>query len=351
MAMGKEAAGKISAEFKAPIRLEFEKVYCPFLLMAKKRYVGVYYSKSSEFHDKIDKKGFESVRRDNCYLIREILEHILDLLLCRDDVPGIVLYVRQVISQLVQNKIDISKLVITKAVSKKSEEEGDEKSKAKGKNTYKTRQAHIELASKMQKRDENITINIGDRISYVIIEGTKGSKNYENAEDPIKVLEEDIPIDYDYYIQKQIRPPLERLLEETRIIPNIDALFSGDHTKNRYIPKINKNNLLGKFVKVHSTCTNCPARSEKPLCERCMGRHLEILVGKMLELEGQKSHYQNLWGECQKCQGSITMDILCSNADCPIFYKRIKVKKELAQKVTQMERLETISPADLPPTF
>ena len=60
----------------------------------------------------------------------------------------------------------------------------------------------------MQKRDENITISIGDRISYVMIAGQKGSRNYENAEDPIKVLEEDLPIDYDYYIIKQIRPPL-----------------------------------------------------------------------------------------------------------------------------------------------
>ena len=179
--------------------------------MAKKRYVGVYYSKSNKTYDKIDKKGFESVRRDNCYLIREILEKILDLLLCQNDVPGIASYVKYVISQLVQNKIDISKLVITKAISKKSEDDGDDKKqkgKGKAKNTYKAKQAHVELASKMQKRDENITINIGDRISYVIIEGTKGSKNYENAEDPIKVLEEDIPIDYDYYIQKQIRPPL-----------------------------------------------------------------------------------------------------------------------------------------------
>lgn len=41
--------------------------------MAKKRYVGVYYSSNCEKPDKIDKKGFESVRRDNCYLIREML--------------------------------------------------------------------------------------------------------------------------------------------------------------------------------------------------------------------------------------------------------------------------------------
>ena len=62
--------------------------------MAKKRYVGVYYSKSNEYYDKIDKKGFESVRRDNCYLIREILENILDLLLCKNDILGISAYVK-----------------------------------------------------------------------------------------------------------------------------------------------------------------------------------------------------------------------------------------------------------------
>jgi len=125
MKFGKEAAKMISSEFKAPIKLEFEKVYCPFLLMAKKRYVGVYYSSSSEKYDKIDKKGFESVRRDNCYLIREMLENILDLLLCQNDIDGIVSYVKKMVADLVQNKIDISKLVITKAISKSTEDEED----------------------------------------------------------------------------------------------------------------------------------------------------------------------------------------------------------------------------------
>jgi hypothetical protein len=35
-----------------------------------------------------------------------------------------------------------------------------------------------------------------------MIAGCKGSKNYENSEDPIYALENDIPIDYDYYIDK-----------------------------------------------------------------------------------------------------------------------------------------------------
>lgn len=127
MRLGKKAAGEISSDFKAPIRLEFEKVFCPFLLMARKRYAGVYYSKSHEYYDKIDKKGFESVRRDNCYLIREILENTLDMLLVKNDVKGIASYVKHMISELVQNKIDLSKLVITKAISKKNEDEDEKK--------------------------------------------------------------------------------------------------------------------------------------------------------------------------------------------------------------------------------
>jgi DNA polymerase elongation subunit (family B) len=60
-------------------------------------------------------------------------------------------------------------LVITKAISKKTEDEDAPASKKTGKNTYMNKQAHVELAAKMQKRDNNITLNIGDRISYVMV--------------------------------------------------------------------------------------------------------------------------------------------------------------------------------------
>lgn len=63
MRLGKEAAGNISLTFIKPIKLEFEKVYCPYLLMAKKKYAGLLYTKPDK-HDKIDAKGIETVRRD-----------------------------------------------------------------------------------------------------------------------------------------------------------------------------------------------------------------------------------------------------------------------------------------------
>merc|ERR1719318_2417026 len=58
----------ISEKFIKPIKLEFEKVYPPYLLINKKRYAGLYYTKPDTW-DKIDCKGIETVRRDNCPMV------------------------------------------------------------------------------------------------------------------------------------------------------------------------------------------------------------------------------------------------------------------------------------------
>ena len=53
------------------MRLEFEKVYFPYLLMNKKRYAGMYWT-NPDHYDKMDTKGIETVRRDNCLLVRQV---------------------------------------------------------------------------------------------------------------------------------------------------------------------------------------------------------------------------------------------------------------------------------------
>ena len=45
------------------------------------------------------------------------------------------------------------------------------------------------------------------------------------------------------------------------------------------------------------------------------------------------------------------MDVLCSNADCPIYYKRIKIKKDLGKKVKNMEEINELSEEDLGLSF
>ena len=48
----------MTRSFIKPIKLEFEKVYYPYLLMNKKRYAGLYWTKPQKW-DKMDAKGIE----------------------------------------------------------------------------------------------------------------------------------------------------------------------------------------------------------------------------------------------------------------------------------------------------
>lgn len=78
---------------------------------------------------------------------------------------------------------------------------------------YENKQAHVELAKKMQKRDLATAPSVGDRVPYVIIKAAKGAKAYEKAEDPIYALENNLPIDAQHYLDHQLSQPLMRLFE------------------------------------------------------------------------------------------------------------------------------------------
>ena len=60
----------------------------------------------------------------------------------------------------------------------------------------------------------------------------------------------------------------------------------------------------------------------------------------MSELEAQ---YGALWTACQRCQGSLHMDVLCTSRDCPIFYRRKKVQKDLNEAMGQLDRFDATS--------
>jgi DNA polymerase delta subunit 1 len=157
MELGREAAMYVTEHFKKPINLDFEKVYFPYLLINKKRYAGLYWTKPDR-HDKLDAKGIETVRRDSCRLVSIVIETSLRKLLIDRDRNAAEEYVKQVISDLLQNKVDLSLLVISKAL---------------GKSDYAAKQAHSELAERMRKRDAGSAPALGDRVSYVIVKGTK----------------------------------------------------------------------------------------------------------------------------------------------------------------------------------
>uniref|UniRef100_A0A667Y482 DNA polymerase n=1 Tax=Myripristis murdjan TaxID=586833 RepID=A0A667Y482_9TELE len=318
MDLGKEAAEWVSSHFVHPIKLEFEKVYYPYLLINKKRYAGLYFSSSADTHDKMDCKGIETVRRDNCPLVANLINTCLQSILIDRDPQGAVAHAKEVISDLLCNRIDISQLVITKELTRTAQE-------------YAGKQAHVELAERMRKRDAGSAPNLGDRVPYIIIKATKGVAAYMKSEDPIYVLENNIPIDTQYYLEQQLSKPLLRIFEPILGESKAESiLLKGDHTRCKTVLTSKVGGLMA-FAQKRSTCIGCKAvlKTDAAVCDFCKKKESELYQKEISHLNTLEERFSRLWTQCQRCQGSLHEDVLCTNRDCPIFYMRKKVQKDL----------------------
>ncbi|KAG5861433.1 hypothetical protein JTB14_000469 [Gonioctena quinquepunctata] len=326
MALGTEAAELISAKFIKPIKLEFEKVYYPYLLINKKRYAGLYWT-NTEKYDKMDCKGIETVRRDNCTLVVDVINTCLQKLLIDKDPDGAANYAKQVISDLLQNNVDISQLVITKELTKSD---------------YTAKQAHVELAKKITKRDPGNAPKLGDRIPFVITAGTKNAKAFEKAEDPIYVLENNIPIDAKYYLENQLSKPLIRIFQPILGDNAESILLRGEHTRSRTMVT-SKVGALAAFTKKKEVCVGCKAVLPKGLeneavCGYCKPKEAALYQQELSHHGMLEERFGSLFTQCQRCQGSLFEEILCTSRDCPIFYIRKKVQMELDTTKTKLAR-------------
>ncbi|KDN38570.1 hypothetical protein K437DRAFT_259358 [Tilletiaria anomala UBC 951] len=330
MELGAEAAAIVSESFIRPIKLEFEKVYFPYLLISKKRYAGLYWTRP-EKHDKMDTKGIETVRRDNCRLVQTVIDTCLRKMLIDRDVQGAENYAKQIISDLLQNQVDMSQLVITKALAKAD---------------YAAKQAHVELAERMRKRDAGSAPALGDRVAYVIVKGGKGAAAYERSEDPLYVLEHNIPIDTRYYLDNQLSKPLMRIFEPI-MGSRSSSLLAGEHTRKVQVATSNVGSLM-KFAVRTAQCLGCRTPLHKnmgtfPVCNNCLPRINEIYHDKMAKASSLEVEFARLWTCCQRCQGSLAQDVICSNKDCPIFFKRKRAQKDCEEAVKVLERFDVRS--------
>ncbi|KAF0032568.1 hypothetical protein F2P81_014858 [Scophthalmus maximus] len=308
MDIGREAAEWVSSHFTPPIKLEFEKVYYPYLLINKKRYAGLYFSSSPDTHEKMDCKGIETVRRDNCPLVANLIGTCLQRILIDRDPQGAVAHAKEVISDLLCNRIDISQLVITKELTRTAQE-------------YAGKQAHVELAERMRKRDAGSAPNLGDRVPYVIIKAAKGVAAYMKSEDPIYVLENNIPIDTQYYLEQQLSKPLLRIFEPILGESKAESvLLKGDHTRCKTVLTSKVGGLMA-FAQKRSTCIGCKAvlKTDGAVCDFCKRKESELYQKE----DPGRAHTGRPF------KSSNAVPLLSYSRDCPIFYMRKKVQKDL----------------------
>ena len=344
---GKEAAELVTSKFVPPIRIEFEKAYMPYLLISKKHYAGyLHVSATPSPADHIDAKGIETVRRDNCRLAQNLLQKSLNLLLIDQKPEQAIQFVKSTISNLYDDRIDLSFLVISKGLSKTAE-------------NYKGKQAHVVLAEKMLKRDPGTAPRLGDRVPYVIICGEKSLGPTERAEDPLYVLTNGLQIDVSYYIQSQLKKPIERLFTPILGEKRVESLLEGEHTLKKRQASIaeregsqdgqkkkQKGSLLG-FVKVLKKCicgrSGVPDNA-LPLCSYCKNKVNDVFQEKMNIYRYLEEEHTKLWAMCQRCQSSLTTQNICTTADCPIFYRRKKVQMELEDCYKSLKRFDLLIP-------
>jgi DNA polymerase delta subunit 1 len=222
--LGEEAAARISATFKAPIELEFEKVYYPYLLFSKKRYAGLMYTKPDK-PDYIDAKGIQLVRRDNCPYVSKVSNEVLNSIMYSLNTEEAINIAKRAAEALLTYQVPINELIVSKSLrrigyikEKKNIPPGKKSVQCDG--FYLTHEyansnlPHITVARKREERDPGTGPKSGDRVPYVFID-TKNPKDlqYLKAEDPDFAIENNLKPDVQYYLEHGLSSPLVSLME------------------------------------------------------------------------------------------------------------------------------------------
>ena len=207
--LGEQASEQCTKLFKEPNELELEKIYCPYFLYSKKRYAAKMYEKKGDdvVFKKIDVKGLQVVRRDNCPYVREVCKDILETILETSDPLPSIEKARKAAKDLKAGLVPMEKLRMSKQLASE----------------YKSKSiAHVSVVQKMRERVPGSEPQQGDRVPFVIVQGPKNAKMFERAEDPQYVREHNLKLDLDYYFENQLKNPvcdlLEPLVGDTRVI-------------------------------------------------------------------------------------------------------------------------------------
>ena len=195
--IAKEACHNVSKFLKQPHDFEYEKTFLPFCLLSKKRYVGILYE-----HDpnkgKRKEMGIVLKRRDNAPIVKDVYGGVIDILMKDRDIKKALDYVDKCLQELVDGTVPIEKLIITKSL----------------RSFYKNPQqiAHKVLADRIGAREPGNKPTSGDRVPFVyIVNPNKKALQGEKIETPTFIRDNNIQIDYSFYITNQIMKPLLQL--------------------------------------------------------------------------------------------------------------------------------------------
>ena len=168
----------------------------PFILLKKKRYVGMLYETDPK-KGKLKYMGLSIKRRDSCDYLKDVYGGILNILMKENDIMKSVEFLNRCLEELVQGRVPMDKLAITRALS----------------SYYKNPQtiAHRVLADRIGKRDPGNKPKPGDRLKFVFFENPDAKLQGDKIELPEYIVANGLKIDYAHYIVRQLMKPMQQL--------------------------------------------------------------------------------------------------------------------------------------------
>ena len=204
-----QEAGELATKMlKMPHDLEYEKTFMPFALLSKKRYVGMLYEYDIN-KGKRKSMGIVLNRRDNATIVKDIYGGIIDILMKKQNIQEAVEFTKQCIRDMLDEKIPMEKLIITKSL----------------RGFYKNPRtiAHKVLAERMGKRDPGNKPSVGTRIPFAYIQTTGKRLQGDKIEHPDFIKEHKLKLDYSIYITNQIMKPIIQVFALPYVLDHIPA--------------------------------------------------------------------------------------------------------------------------------
>lgn len=328
--IGEEIADAITKTNPRPIKLKFEKVYHPCVLLAKKRYVGFKYESRQQTVPDFDAKGIETVRRDGTPAEQKIEETALKVLFRTSDLSQVKSFFQAQCAKIMRGKVSIQDFCFAREV--KLGTYSDKGPPPPG----------ALISARKMVEDPRLEPQYGERVPYVVVTGGPGARLIDRCVAP-DVLLNDVysELDAEYYISKNIIPPLERIFnlvganvrqwyDEMPKYQRIRRVEAGMIVDGKEAGLAKKT--LESYMK-SSTCLVCrdALDTEFPVCRGCHQRSAQSILELRTRLIKAERKAAQLAKVCRSCEGSgWSEETRCDSKDCPVFYSRTRQKAAVA---------------------
>lgn len=353
--IGAEIAREITDMNPRPVKLKFEKVYHPCVLLAKKRYVGYKYESRDQTVPEFDAKGIETVRRDGTPAEQKIEEKALKILFETADLSQVKAYFQSQCSKIMRGAVSIQDFCFAREVKL-----GTYSAKGPG-------PAGALISTKRMLEDARAEPQYGERVPYVVISGAPGARLIDRCVAPEELLDSPhASLDAEYYISKNIIPPLERIFN--LVGANVRAWYD-EMPKVQHVRRVDTTSALAalnsnggnnrKTLEWFLNSTSCIACSVKmtkraqrtvpdnnndddkklPLCGRCASDRAATMALLQTRLNAARRAYADVVGVCRTCAGfaPLEAEVPCDSKDCPVFYTRVKQRARMRAEVAAVE--------------